>query len=219
MRTMSRSLSVLFLAAATLAVPAAAQTIYRIVGPDGKVTFSDKPPTTEAKVSASSAGGRPLSPQDNALPYELRQVATRYPVTLYGSPSCAPCTAGRQMLQARGIPYTEYSITTPEDNEALRRISNDNVLPVLTVGGQRIKGFSDAEWSQFLDAANYPKNSVLPSSFRFAAARPLVSVQKPEAPKAEDEASAKADGQGTDAGAAATPLPAVSPSNPAGIRF
>ena len=110
-------------------------------------------------------------------------------------------------------------MTTAEDNEALRRLSGDNVLPVLTVGGQRIKGYSDTEWHQFLDAANYPRTSVLPSTYRFAAARALVVVQKAEAPKAEEETTARTDASGTDARATPAPAPAISPSNPAGIRF
>lgn len=207
------------LAILVLAIPTGAQTIYRIVGPDGKVTFSDKAPAAEAKVSATNAAGRPIGPQEPALPFELRQVVTRYPVTLYSSPSCAPCNAGRLLLQARGVPYTELSVTTGDDNEALRRLSGDNVLPVLTIGGQRIKGYSDTEWHQFLDAANYPRTSVLPSTYRFAAARALVAVQKAEAPKADEDASAKSDGSGDGARQTAAPAPAAAPPNPAGIRF
>lgn len=201
-----------------LAAPVGAQTIYRIVGPDGKVTFSDKPPAGQAAVTATQGAPRSAAAAGPALPFELRQVVARYPVTLYGSPNCAPCNAGRLMLQARGIPYNEYAITTPEDNEALRRLSGDNLLPVLTIGAQRIKGFSDSEWNQFLDAANYPRSSMLPSTYRFASARPLVAAQRPEPPKAEEETAARTDAPAAEA-PAATSVPAVNPSNPAGIRF
>ena len=209
-------LTSLLLALASGAAPVMAQTIYRIVGPDGKVSFSDRAPAADAKATATSAGGRPIGAQDNALPYELRQVATRYPVNLYSGASCVPCNSGRLMLQARGIPYVEYLIATPEDNEALQRLSGDNVLPFLTIGGQKIKGFSEAEWSQFLNAANYPAASVLPPNYRFAAAKPLVTVQKPSAAKAEADASERVDDKSADG------RPAVPPpfgSNPAGIRF
>ena len=87
-------LAIFCLALAGAVLPTAAQTIYRIVGSDGKVTFSDKPPAADAKATATSAGGRPIGQQDNTLPYELRQIATRYPVTLYSGTNCGPCTAG-----------------------------------------------------------------------------------------------------------------------------
>ena len=52
-----------------------AQPVYRIVGPDGKVTFSDKPPAeSSAKVTTpTAAAGRGAA--GAALPFELRQVA------------------------------------------------------------------------------------------------------------------------------------------------
>ena len=209
-------LAIFCLALAGTVLPTAAQTIYRIVGSDGKGTFSDKPPAADAKATATSAGGRPIGQQDNTLPYELRQIATRYPVTLYSGTNCGPCTAGRLMLQGRGVPFVEYAIATSEDNEALQRLSGDNVLPFLTIGGQKIKGFSEAEWSQFLTAANYPAASVLPPNYRYAAAKPLVTAQKPAAAKGEPDASERIDDKSADSRPAAPP---ATSANPAGIRF
>lgn len=199
---------------------AAAQTIYRIVGPDGKVTFSDKPPADASKGSATTAGGRPVAgPGDAVLPFELRQVVARYPVTLYAGAACAPCNSGRILLQSRGIPFTEYTVSTPEDAEALQRLSGAANLPFLTIGAQKIKGFSEAEWTQFLNAANYPATSVLPQNYRPPAPRPLVVVQKPPAPKTEETAGREQE-KDTPEEAADTPdTSAPNPSNPLGIKF
>ncbi|MHB1250391.1 MAG: glutaredoxin family protein, partial [Polaromonas sp.] len=154
-----------------------AQQVYRSVGTDGKVTFSDQPPppASNAKVSASTAspaGGAASA----ALPFELRQVASKYPVTLYTGENCTPCGAGRSMLTSRGIPFTEKTVTSNEDIQALQRLSGDTALPFMTIGSQQLKGFSDAEWTQFLNAAGYPPSSVLPASYRPPAATPLVAV-------------------------------------------
>lgn len=200
---------------------AQAQTVYRIVGPDGKVTFSDKPPAAAAaaNVTARSAAGRPVdaNPQNGNLPYELRQVVARYPVTLYSGAGCVPCNAGRLMLQARGIPYTEYAIASNEDVEALQRLSGDKSLPFLTIGGQKIKGYSEAEWTQFLSAANYPVTSKLPANFRYPVPKPLVSAQaiSPQ----PDAAEAREAGEEPTAAAPVAPAPGPSPTNPAGIKF
>ena len=64
-----------------------------------------------------------LSPQASAA--ELRQVATRYPVVLYTGDNCAPCNSGRNLLNARGVPYTEKTVTTNEDAEALKRMAGE----------------------------------------------------------------------------------------------
>jgi glutaredoxin len=217
------------LAAAAFLVPqAGAQQVYRIVGPDGRVTFSDKPPVeANAKVAPTLAlpGGGSTSA---GLPFELRQVTSKYPVTLYSGNNCGPCGAGRAYLTSRGIPFTEKTISTGEDAEALQRMAGDNSLPLLTVGGQQIKGFSDAEWGQFLDAAGYPANSVLPASWRNPAPSPLVAVQRPSvAPAGEARGSAAAapvaEGAagGTTINTRRTPqrAPAAPNENPAGIQF
>ncbi len=200
---------------------AQAQTVYRIVGPDGKVTFSDKAPVNPATVSVTGSGGKVLAGRAEvaALPFDLRQSMARYPVTLYSGAACVPCNAGRLLLQGRGVPYTEFSVSSNADIDALQRISGDTSLPFLTVGGQKIKGYSQTEWTQFLNAASYPTTSRLPSGFNFAAAKPLVTTQQAETPVVADAPQAAP----TDAApsGAATPLavPAANASNPTGIKF
>ena len=195
-----------------------AQTIYRIVGSDGKVTFSDKQPADTSKATATTAGGKPLGAGGDAvLPFELRQAVARYPVTLYSGAGCAPCDSGRTLLQSRGIPFVEYTVSSAEDREALQRLSGANNLPFLTVGGQKIKGFSDAEWSQFLTAANYPPSTVLPANYRAQSVRPLVVVQR-AAPARVEEAQGRLEEKTTDNTVPAE-APAAGPSNPVGIKF
>jgi glutaredoxin len=188
-----------------------AQGVYRIVGPDGRVSFSDQPqpsanarPVTGNASSASASGAQ--------LPFELRQISSRYPVTLYTSAECAPCNSGRNLLNARGIPYAEKTLSTAEDAEALKRLTGQASLPFLTIGSQQIKGYSDGEWTQFLDAAGYPKQSALPPGYRRAAATPLVAVQAAGTGSTPNTAPAQP---------AASIEPPVTPaaSNPAGIRF
>lgn len=208
--------TLLALAAGLNASAAPAQQVFRIVGPDGKVTFSDKPPTasSNARVTAAASDNSARSTVSSVLPFELRKVAGQYPVTLYTGENCGPCGAARSLLTTRGIPFTEKTVTTKEDQQALQRLSGESALPFMTIGSQQLKGFSDAEWTQFLDAAGYPKASVLPASYRQAAATPLVTLSASPAP-----AAARV-GAVAPAPAAATPVtPPPTPDNPAGIRF
>lgn len=202
-----------FAAALLMAGPSQAQAVYRVTGPDGRVTFSDKPPATADKGIATRSAGNAMAPGETMLPFELRKVAAKYAVTLYTSANCAPCGSGRALLTSRGIPFAEKTVNTPEDADALQRISGESSLPFLTIGGQQIKGYSDSEWTQFLDAAGYPKSSVLPASYRNPAAMPLVAVQK--------SASAAKPEENKPQRAPATPSspPVDTTSNPAGIKF
>lgn len=203
--------------AGSLATPLLhAQQVYRIVGPDGKVTFSDRPPPVSAsnvKTSEADTSGAG-SAVAAGLPYELRQVALKYPVVLYTAESCAPCGAGRSMLTNRGIPFSEKTVSTAADSEALQRMSGETSLPFLTIGSQQLKGFSEAEWTQFLDAAAYPKSSKLPPSYRPPATGPLVAIASATAAAPATTATGKK------AAPAVLPVqPAPSSTNPAGIRF
>ena len=148
-------------------------------------------------------------PAPRVLPYELRQTVDRFPVTLYTGSDCAPCDSARQLLVARGVPFSERTVQSNEDIEALRRLAGDNSLPVVTIGGQRLQGFAPAEWTQYLDSAGYPRSSQLPPGYRAPPAQPLVAVRAAEpAPAPAPRAAAPA-----------APAPAPAPSNPAGIVF
>lgn len=201
-------------AAAGLAVTAVhAQPIYRSVGADGRVTFSDKRPA-EATGKVGS-GAQIAGSGTNTLPFELKQVAAKYPVTLYTGEGCGPCASARSMLTARGIPFTEKTVNTNEDAQALQRLSGENALPFATIGGQQLKGYSDSEWTQFLNAAGYPAASVLPATYRQTPATPLVAVA-PATPAGPIAAQSDANPPGA---AAAPARAAPVTSNPSGIRF
>lgn len=206
------------IAASTLAATGVqAQQVYRIVGPDGKVTFSDQPPppSTNTKVtSGTENSGRSGSGASTSLPFELRQIAARYPVTLYTGANCGPCSSARAMLTSRGVPFTEKTISSNDDIQALQRMSGETSLPFATVGGQQLKGFSDIEWTQFLNAAGYPATSLLPANYQQPPATPLVTATAAASPAQNAPATPPRTQQ------AVTPsAPPPSVSNPAGIRF
>ena len=191
-----------------LAAGVSAQQVYRNVDKNGKVTFSDRAPSASAEGAAPPPGI--AAPAAAGLPYELRQVAQRYPVTLYSGDECAPCGTARSLLTSRGVPFDERTVKSNDEVEALQRLSGQNGLPLLTIGSQQLKGFSDVEWSQYLDAAGYPKSNSLPAGYRNGLARPLVAATPAAAPRAATPAAA--------------PPPVATPSdpgagNPAGIKF
>jgi glutaredoxin len=186
--------------------------LYKVVGPDGTVTYTDRPPPVPAG-RAAPVGNRNDAPAPDAslaaLPLELRQVTTRYPVTLYTGTDCAPCESGRRLLSSRGVPFAERRVSSEEDAEALNRLTGGRSIPTLMIGTQALRGFSDTDWHAYLDAAGYPRESRLPRGYQQPAATPLVQRQAEAAPQERPAAPPPAE--------PAPPPPA--PPAPAGIRF
>ncbi len=168
-----------------------AQALYKVVGPDGKITYTDRAPSepgarvTELRRDATgSAAGTAATTggEDLQLPLELRQVAARFPVTFFAAADCPPCDDARRLLQQRGVPFSEKRIQSDDDGAALERLVGSRTIPAATVGAQALRGFSAADWSSYLDAANYPRESRLPRGWRAPAVTPLVARAAPPAP-------------------------------------
>ena len=164
----------------------AAEAQFKVIAPDGTVTYTDRPAAAQGskvtqlrKDASAVAAQAPPAASANTnlarLPYELRQVAERFAVVLYASADCAPCEAGRRMLVQRGVPYAERLIQSEEDQQALARISDARTVPVLAVGSQITRGWLESEWSANLDLAGYPRESRLPRDWPVAVAAPLAA--------------------------------------------
>lgn len=176
MRTL-HTLSVLS-AAFLLGATGTAWAQYKIVGPDGRVTYTDRPPA-DGSMRVTEMGRRapaaaPAAP-GAGLPAELQRTATRFPVTLFTAENCPPCDSGRDLLKQRGVPYTERQIISNDDVAALERTIGGRTVPSLTVGGQALRGFSSGDWTSYLDAAGYPRESRLPPNWAPPATAPLVA--------------------------------------------
>ena len=210
-----------------LSAGASAQQVIRIVGPDGKVTYADRMPNSvsmDEKANTANVfnGG---NAQAN-LPYELKQIANRFPVTIYTGKNCGPCESVRSLLKNRGVPYTEKTVNSNEDISALERISGNNTLPFATIGQQQISGYSSAEWSRYIDAAGYPAKSQLPGNYQPAQPTPLVAstTAKPSDSSSATNATSNDTNTSTSRRRAVAPptgptVNRVSPKNPAGIQF
>lgn len=201
----------LLLGLAALGASLPAVALYKVVGPDGKVTYTDRiPGPADGKVTPLTLKGN-STVETAALPLELRQVAQRYPVTLFVVVDCAPCDSGRALLRQRGIPHAEKLVLTEEDADALQRLTGTRDAPTLMIGQQSLRGLSTESWNAYLDAAGYPKESRLPAGYQFA--DPTTLTQRREPPRPAAPASVPAADAGTD-----TPTAAPA-SKPGSIRF
>jgi glutaredoxin len=182
--------------------PGAAWALYKVVGPDGRVTYTDRAPSDRAAKALNPRSGAAAAAN---LPYGLRQVAERYPVVLYTGPACTPCDSARALLKDRGIPFQELTVQTSDDIAAFRRKEGTDQLPVLRIGSQQLQGLSTQDWLSYLDTAGYPASSQLPAGYAWPAAAPMTAPK----PAATPAVPAPAD----------LPPPAAADTAPRGFRF
>ena len=180
------------------------------------MTFSDGLPPTAGRCPRKRSRFRPAGSSTASLPVEVRMAASRFPVTLYTGPTAAPASA-RAASCRRGVPFTERTITTKEDAEALQRLSGSTSMPFATIGGQHIRGFSEASgrstWmpraipEDFAAAPELPQpGSHAPAGGCAAAADGPRPLQLPSGARRQRPPAAAAPSD-------------PSPQNPAGIRF
>jgi len=158
---MNRLHMIFFAAALSATSIAGAQTTYRWTDQvSGQTVFSDQPPPpgTPGVVKL----GKEASDNQPQVPYATRQAAEKYPVTLYTAASCTdPCVQARDLLNQRGVPFTEKMLNTEEDQAefAKQMGSKEVMVPSLIVGQQRFRGLESGAWNNLLDLAGYPKSA------------------------------------------------------------
>jgi len=136
-----------------------AQATYRWIHPKtGETMITDTPPPRNAKLLERAQGGGE-DPQAG-LPYATRRAMEHFPVILYSSADCvAECKDARNLLNKRGIPFTEKVLKTQEDHDELKALVGDVFVPSMKVGTQSVKGFSAESYDSILDLAGYPKTA------------------------------------------------------------
>ncbi len=190
---------------ATLLATLPAHALYKVVAPDGKVTYTDRvPDTAGGKVTPLNAAGGAAA-VSTALPPELQKVVAKYPVTLFVTVDCTPCDNARTLLRQRGIPHAEKIVQSGDDADTLQRLTGTRDVPTLMIGVQAVPGLEPQTWNGYLNAAGYPQQSMLPAGYAFAAPTPLQAKREAAEPAAPPPV---------------VPLPAAEPlRNAAGIRF
>lgn len=169
---------------AVMSLDAQAGELYRWVDASGKVYYGDVLPPGAMKVEVKKFPKDTTS--NEYLPYETLRAQQNFPVTLYVGDGCGePCVQARILLGKRGVPFSEKSLKTQQDIDALKQLSGiESFVPVLAVGKNFLKGFVESQWNSELDIAGYPKTA----SYRQRVVAPSTPAV-PEAPSAEGQTS------------------------------
>lgn len=133
-----------------------ADELYRWVDAQGKVHYGDVPPAGGTQIETRRFAETVTSGEN--LPYATRHAQQNFPVILYVAENCTEyCEQARNLLNQRGIPFSEKALQTQEQIDAFKTLSGSGSVPTLGVGKTFLKGFLAEQWHRELDIAGYPK--------------------------------------------------------------
>ena len=111
-----------------------------------------KPPAADKGEKGASEKGAE-APAEKPAP-----VATGGGVKLYTAPDCGPnCANAKKLLGSRGVTFQEVAIVDPAQVDELKKLTGNDVVPVLLVGNFWLQGYSAAEYESALDKAGFRK--------------------------------------------------------------
>ena len=141
------------------------QTLYKSVGADGRVVYSDQPPANGAVQKTFKFDNLPVSVVPGmAIPPSGSSTATaaagnnaagaqrQGDVVLYTAVWCGYCKAAKSYLGSKGVPYRELDVDTPAGKAAFAQLGVRGI-PVLLANGQRLTGFTPQAYDAALRAS------------------------------------------------------------------
>jgi glutaredoxin len=138
-----------------LSAAAHAATLYKSIGPDGEVVYSDRPPASGKVDKTFEFSNLPSTPlPESVVKYrdELRKSMEkrlaesavprgRQPV-IFTAKWCGYCRQALAYLAEKKISYTEHDIDTPGGMRAFAETGAGRGVPLLLVGEQKLQGYS-----------------------------------------------------------------------------
>ncbi|MEO8627019.1 MAG: DUF4124 domain-containing protein, partial [Betaproteobacteria bacterium] len=122
-----------------LAIPAAADKLYKWTDKAGNIHYTDLRPTEKVKAQERRKFGD--KPADVELPYSLQKAVDDHPVTLFTADTgCADaCGKASKHLKQRGVPYTEKNARDGAVAGEVKAANGGKLeVPFLKIGNQFI---------------------------------------------------------------------------------
>jgi glutaredoxin len=147
----------------TLTITADA-TVYKTVGPDGKVIYTDQPPTDSKTAATLNIAEQPSSPLPASVLKYQEQLAKsadkrlREPApvranfnttpTLFSAAWCGYCRKAKSYLSIHKIAFQEIDIDTESGARAFFEAGGGSGVPMLIVDGRVTRGFTESSYNQ-----------------------------------------------------------------------
>ena len=142
--------STLAIACIFMASVSGAGTLYKSIGPDGKVVYADKPPSEGRLDKTIKYEYLPSSQLPAATLAQIEQLKrTKEPappsfagtVMLYTARWCGYCKNARAYLLENKIPFREVDIDTEGGRAAFALVGGGGGIPLLLANGRRAQGY------------------------------------------------------------------------------
>ena len=137
-----------------------ADTLYKVVGPDGKITYSDKRPikgNVEKKLTfknlpstklPSSASSQPATGGSTKVTNNAKAISGQ--VTLFTASWCGYCKQAKAYLARQSINYREVDIETQDGMAEFSQAGGSGAVPLLIAGRESLQGFSPEAYDDLL---------------------------------------------------------------------
>lgn len=143
-----------------------AGSLYKSIGPDGGIVYSDQPPATGKIEKTFNYTNLPATPlPESVIRYrdELQKSmkarlagldkpsASSGPV-LFTAVWCGYCRHAKAYLNEKSISFKEHDIDTPTGMGAFAAAEGGKGVPLLVLNGKKISGFSKASYDSLFSA-------------------------------------------------------------------
>ena len=153
---------IILIAAATVH----AEALYKVIGADGRVTYTDRPPADGKSTTVLQFADAPTSKlPESVLKYQAelakgmqnrlaqaKKLDTGGPATLFSASWCGYCTQAKAYLRNKGIVFRELDIDTPDGGRAYFEAGGQRGVPLILADGKRLSGFSSGAYDHFFAA-------------------------------------------------------------------
>ncbi|HYE35101.1 glutaredoxin domain-containing protein [Methylocaldum sp.] len=148
---MKKCLSFAYLSLIVALGPAAKADVYKVTGPDGKVTYTDSNAEGGAntkvevvKIDSYTGSAEVSSVEDSPA---LRKV------TIFTTEWCGVCRKAKAYMASHGVAYDELDIEKSRSAKTKFDQLGGRAVPVILVGKEKMIGFSPSKFEAMLGDA------------------------------------------------------------------
>lgn len=133
--------------------------VYKWTDENGRVHFTDTPPTAEntesvdlSHINTYDAPSKIFIDKTLARPTEIHSKKSAR-VTVYSTTWCGVCVKAKKWLKANRIKFREYDVETSKKGRRDYKKLKGTGVPIIMVGQQRMNGFSPSRMRKMLENA------------------------------------------------------------------
>ena len=139
-RTGEKKIKRLLIIWLVLSAPASQAEMYRWVDENGQVHYSDSNP----------GDAETYSPPESNVADPFTQGSGPPTIRIYTAEWCSSCKRAKRYMQEKGIAFVEYDIEKDPHGRNEFRMLGGRGVPLITVGDQKMQGFTPARFEQML---------------------------------------------------------------------